>query len=319
MFKFLTQVATSTVEKTGEATARLSEAAATSESKFDVADVIVHHLKDAPLWHLEIAGIDMSITKRVVMMWIVSFVLLAVFIPAARRLKRNPLGRPGRFTGFLEVFINFIRFDVGKASMHENHKPYDPILLTLFFFILLGNLFGLIPPLGKLFQLAGEATGLLHAHAGGHHDSTELPLAVKLWPGMTFTGDIGVTAALATFSFLVILAAGFIHQGIAYIKNIVPKGIPAPLWLIMWPIEFVGMFTKPFALAIRLLANMTAGHMIIIVLMGFIFQFQSYGVVPVSILGSVAIYMLEIFVGFLQAYIFVFLTALFVAGAQHRH
>ncbi|MDH5719660.1 MAG: F0F1 ATP synthase subunit A [Spirochaetia bacterium] len=287
----------------------------TSES-FNVVEVIVHHLQDMPLWRLEIGGIDLSITKRVMMMWIGSFFLLLIFIPIARRISKDPYKKPSRFSGMMEVFINFIRKDVGEASMGHYSKHYDPFLLTLFFFILIANLIGLIPPLGEVFLTFGELTGLVHHEAGA---AGEIPFLVKLWPGITSTGDVGVTAALAGISFLVIQIAGFAHQGIAYIKNIVPNGIPGPMWIIMWPIEVFGQFTKPFALAIRLLANMTAGHMIILVFMGFIFQFQSYFVVPVSILASTAIYMLELFVAFLQAYIFVFLTALFVAGAQHRH
>lgn len=110
-----------------------------------------------------------------------------------------------------------------------------------------------------------------------------------------------------------------VSSAVLFIRNIVPDGIPLLLWPIMWPIEFIGLFTKPFALAIRLLANMTAGHMIILVLLGFIFQFQSYLVAPVSIAGSIAIYLLEIFVAFLQAYIFTFLTSLFISQVQHRH
>jgi F0F1-type ATP synthase membrane subunit a len=101
-------------------------------------------------------------------------------------------------------------------------------------------------------------------------------MAEKLWPGITATGDIAVTATLAIFTFLVILISGFAYQGAMFIRNIVPGGIPLLLWPIMWPIEFIGLFTKPFALAIRLLANMTAGHMIILVLLGFY--------IPVSIL-----------------------------------
>ncbi|RME92247.1 MAG: ATP synthase F0 subunit A [Candidatus Hydrogenedentota bacterium] len=286
----------------------------TAAEKFNLDEVVVHHLGDQPLWHLEIGGMDMSITKRVVMMWIASVLLLAIFIPLARKIAKNPYAKPSRWQSLLESLIQFVRFDVGKASMHLAHKSYDGFLLSLFFFILFCNLLGLIPPLGELVHIAGTLFGTTSSHHGH-----ELPLAVKLWPASTATGDIAVTGTLAVISFIAIQISGLIYQGIAYIKNIVPKGVPLPLWVIMWPIEVLGQFTKPFALAIRLLANMTAGHLIILVLMSFIFQFQSYLVAPASILGSTAIYMLEIFVAFLQAYIFVFLTALFIAGAQHRH
>ena len=283
---------------------------------FSMVDVMVHHLSDAVLWEFKIGGFDLSITKRVMMMWVGCFFLLLIFLPVARKIAKNPYKKPSRFVGMMEVFINFIRKDVGEGSMGHHSKHYEPFLLTLFFFVLISNLLGLVPPLGEVFLLAGEIFGLVHETAGGGH---EMPLAVKLWPGITATGDIGVTGSLAIISFIVIQIAGFAHQGIAYIKNIVPKGIPAPMWLIMWPIEFFGQFTKPFALAIRLLANMTAGHMIILVFLGLIFQFAEYYMVAISVPASAVIYLLELFVAFLQAYIFVFLTALFVAGAQHRH
>jgi F-type H+-transporting ATPase subunit a len=284
---------------------------------FNLGEVISHHLTDAPLWALSIGGIDMSITKRLVAMWTVCLLIMLIFIPLARKMSKSPYQRPSRWQGFFESLIQFVRKDVSESSMGKSSSIYDPFLLTLFFFILFSNILGLFPPLGELFQFAGESMGLLSA--GSHDNSLYLPLPIKLWPGITATGDISVTAALALYSFLAIVAAGFLHQGVAYFKNIVPSGIPAPLWIIMWPIEFIGQFTKPFALAIRLLANMTAGHLIILAIMGFIFQLATYGVVPISIIGSTAIYMLEIFVAFLQAYIFTFLTALFIASAQHRH
>lgn len=321
MWNFLTQnisqVVQGAVEHVPQVTQEVTKAShGQEEHAFNIGEVIVHHLADAPLWTIYLFGIDMSITKRVVMMWIASAFLMVVFIGLARTIAKNKFAKPGRWQGFWEVLINFVRNDISHSAMGHHSRYYDPFLLTMFFFILFGNLLGLVPSLGELAQLVGETTGLVAAVAP---QSYEIPFLVKLWPGITFTGDIGVTATLAVISFLVIQIAGFAHQGPQYTKNIVPAGIPLALWPIMWPIEFVGQFTKPFALAIRLLANMTAGHMILLVLLGFIFQFQSYGVIPVSILASLAIYFLEIFVGFLQAYIFVFLTALFVAGAQHRH
>jgi len=288
-----------------------------AEAAFSFAETIAHHLSDAPLWKLEAAGYDISITKRVVMLFLGAFVLLLILIPAARRIGGDPYRKPSRFSGFIEVLVNFIRNDVAHASLGHHAHPYEPFLLTLFFFILVSNLLGLIPSLGEITVTIGQAVGVIHAHAG--HDSLQLPLAEKLWPGITATGDIAVTATLAIFSFIVILISGFAYQGVLFVRNVVPDGIPLLLWPIMWPIEFLGLFTKPFALAIRLLANMTAGHMIILVLLGFIFQFQSYYIAPVSVAGAVAIYMLELFVAFLQAYIFTFLTSLFIAQVQHRH
>lgn len=291
--------------------------AAAHGEAFSFAETIAHHLSDAPLWKLELAGFDISITKRVMMLFLAAGLLLLILIPPARRIAKNPYAKPSRFSGFVEVLVNFIRNDVAHASLGHHSHPYEPYLLTLFFFILISNLLGLIPSLGEIYVTIGQAVGLIHAHGG--HDSLQLPLAEKIWPGITATGDIGVTATLAIFSFIVILISGFAYQGVLFIRNIVPNGIPLLLWPIMWPIEFIGLFTKPFALAIRLLANMTAGHMIILVLLGFIFQFQSYFIAPVSVAGAVAIYLLELFVAFLQAYIFTFLTSLFISQVQHRH
>ena len=284
---------------------------------FNFAETIAHHLSDAPLWKLELGGFDISITKRVVMLFIAAGLLLLILIPPARRIAKNPYAKPSRFSGLIEVLVNFIRNDVAHASLGHHSHPYEPYLLTLFFFILISNLLGLIPSLGEIYVTIGQAIGFVHAHGG--HDSLQLPLAEKLWPGITATGDIGVTATLAIISLLVILISGFAYQGVLFIRNIVPAGIPLALWPIMWPIELIGIFTKPFALAIRLLANMTAGHMIILVLLGFIFQFQSYYIAPVSVAGAVAIYMLELFVAVLQAYIFTFLTTLCISQVQHRH
>ncbi|MBV6494003.1 MAG: ATP synthase subunit a [Turneriella sp.] len=285
--------------------------------EFNVAETIAHHLSDAPLWKLELSGYDISITKRVVMLFIAALLLCLILIPFARRIAKDPYKKPSRFTGFLEVLVNFIRKDVAHASLGHHSHPYEPFLLTLFFFILFANLLGLIPPIGEIVTTVGQVVGVAPAHTA--HDSLSLPMAEKLWPGLTATGDIAVTATLAMVSLLVIFISGFAYQGPLFVRNVVPDGIPLLLWPIMWPIEVIGIFTKAFALAIRLLANMTAGHMILIVLLGFIFQFQSYIIAPVSVLSAGAIYVLEIFVACLHAFIFTFLTSLFIAQVQHRH
>lgn len=290
------------------------EASAEESGAFDLNRVINHHLGDSKLWDFSISGYDFPITKRVVMMWIAAILLMMIFIPAARYMAKNSYSRPGRFRGMVEVFVDFVRHDVGHSAMGHHSKSYEPFLLSLFFFILFSNLLGLIPPIGETIKTIAEFAGYHFEPKNG-----EVPLLVKLWPGITATGDLSVTATLAIVSFIVIQVTGFLYQGIAYIKNIVPAGVPWAIWPIMWPIELLGQIIKPFALAIRLLANMTAGHMLILVFIGFIFQFSTWLIVPVSIPVTTAIYLLEIFVAFLQAYIFVFLTALFIAGSQHRH
>ncbi len=289
----------------------------TEETTFNLGEIINHHLADSPLWHIEYNGFDLSITKRVVMLWIASFFLLSIFIPTANKIARNPYKRPSRFAGLIEVLIQYIRTAICRNTLGRHSKHYEPFLLTLFFFILFCNLLGLLPPLGEISQLVAQSVGWVSAeHSAGGHGT---PFLVKLWPAITATGDISVTASLAGLVFIIILLSGFIYQGILYPKNIVPSGVPFLLAPLLWLIELAGLLIKPIALSIRLLANMTAGHIIILILMSFIFQFKNYFVVFVSVGTSTAIYFLEIFVSFLQAYIFTFLASLFIAEAQHRH
>ncbi|AXR69386.1 F0F1 ATP synthase subunit A [Leptospira mayottensis] len=280
-----------------------------------------------------VGGFDMHITKRVTMMWIVAFLLFIIFIPAAKIIAKNPLKVQSRFANTVEVFVNFLRKDIVDESMHGHGHGYYHYIFTLFFFILFCNLMGLVPSVGELLVVGKEygaiaATKiglitpipekLIAAHEG--HGSHEAPFVAKIWSGITVTGDISVTMTLALLTMFLIYTAGFVYQGPKFIWHSVPNGVPLPLYLIMWPLEFiVSPMAKTFALTVRLLANMTAGHVIILALMGFIFQFQSWGIVPVSIIGSGLIYVLEIFVAFLQAYIFVLLTSLFVGLSMHRH
>jgi F-type H+-transporting ATPase subunit a len=188
---------------------------------------------------------------------------------------------PRGLRNFFEPLILFIRNAVLIPNMGEAGLPYLPFLLTLFCFVLMCNLLGLVPG------------------------------------GATATANISVTATLAIISAIVTHAAGVRQNGgLHYLKSIVP---PVPLWL--WPlmlvVEIIGMLAKPFALAVRLWANMNAGHIVLLVIMGFIFLFKNWGVVGISLFGGVAISMLEIFVALVQAYVFTFLTAVFMGLALH--
>jgi len=316
----------------------LTSGLSASESEaFDLNEVILHHLSDSVVFPLNIGGrkvwegesdfeenhsemfyasdgrkyyfvggLDLHITRRVTMMWIGCVVLFIIFIPAANRISRDPMKISGRFASAVEVLVRFIQKDVVDSSMHGHGKAYTHFMLTLFFFILSGNLMGIIPPLGEILTMFTDE---------GHHH-----ILAQIWSGITTTGDISVTMTLALFTFVLILGTGFYYQGIHFIPNSVPKGVPWALWPLMWPLEFiVSPIAKCFALTVRLLANMTTGHVIILALLGFIFKFQSYAIVPISILGAGAIYLLEIFVAFLQAYIFVLLTSIFVGSVMHRH
>lgn len=317
----------------------LTASESSQKEEFDIAEVITHHLVDAPIFPLAIGGkkvfegdpefnpnypaifedhatgkkyhfkdaiLEMHITKRVTMMWIVSLTLILIFVPLARKIAKNPYRVQSRGAGAVEAVLQFLKNDVIETSMHGHGHGYYGYLFSLFFFVLFCNLFGLIPSVGEIIALF---TG------GGHHS-----LAGEIWSGITVTGDVSVTAALAGLTLILIYLTGFIYQGPLFPIYSVPNGVPAALYVLMLPLEFIiSPIAKSFALTVRLLANMTAGHVVILALLGFIFQFQSYFIVPISILGSVAIYLLEIFVAFLQAYIFTLLTSLFVGSSMHRH
>ena len=170
-----------------------------------------------------------------------------------------------------------------KPSIGKGYEKFLPFLLTIFFFILTCNFLGLIP---------GAATS---------------------------TSNISVTATLAVISFIVTQAGGMMRNGIfGYFKGLIPHGIPAWLLPIMFVVEILGLFTKPFALAIRLFANMTAGHIVILALLGLIFILKTPFVSPVSVLFALFIYLLEILVSLIQAYIFTMLSALFIGMAVHQ-
>lgn len=261
-----------------------------------IVDHVMHHVQDAnyidlpglkiELPHLHLFGLDLSITKHVVMMWISAIIVLAIFAVLARRKTLVP---KGSFRNFFEVFVVFVRDEmVYKIMGEEMGRRFLPFFLTQFFFILTCNLLGLVPFMA------------------------------------TATGNIAVTGALALITLGVTQIGGMIEQGFfTYLKNIVPPGIPAWLLPIMVPVEILGQFTKPFALTVRLFANMTAGHLVILSLFALIFIFRGFGdivsyAVSPGVVGFVLfISLLEIFVALIQAYIFTFLSIIFIGAALH--
>ncbi|MBT3602783.1 MAG: F0F1 ATP synthase subunit A [Candidatus Latescibacteria bacterium] len=233
-----------------------------------------------PLPHLELFGIDMSITVHLVMMWIASLFLLLTLISTTKKRGLVPSG----FANAIEALIIFIRDDIVIPNIGKKDTPrFLPFLLTAFIFILACNLLGLIPF------------------------------------GATATANINVTATLAICSFMAMLVGGIRHNGfIGYFVGLIPSGLPLWLMPLMIPLEFLGLFTKPFALAVRLFANMTAGHVVIISLLSLIFVLNTVVVAPASVIFALAIYLLEIFVSFVQAYVFTLLSAVFIGMAIHQ-
>jgi len=240
---------------------------------------------------LEPLGVE--ITKFMVLELVAAVLMILIFIPVSRRIAS---GRPprGRFWNLFEAMILFVRDEMVRPAIgRPTADRFVPFILTLFFFILFCNLLGMIP-----------------------------------WAGSP-TGSISVTAALAVIAFCVVLGAGMLRFGpVKFWTGLVPHmELPLVLAIFLKPmilaIEVMGLLIKHTILAVRLLANMFAGHLVLAVILWFITASAGsglwYGVMPASVLGATALSMLELFVAFLQAYIFAFLTALFIGMAVHQH
>jgi F-type H+-transporting ATPase subunit a len=239
---------------------------------------------------------EYGITNHLVMLILAALLLMIVMPLAARARGLVPSG----LRNMVEAVLQYIREEVARPILGHNTDKYVPVLWTLFFLILTANLLGMIP--------LGPALGSFDAHLAHM--------------GGTATGNISITAGLALCAFLFIHVSGIREQGfVHYCKNFVPHVHPILLVLFI-PLEILAAFVKPFALAVRLFANMLAGHIVLAVILGFgIVGLQmgggGYGITFAAALGAVALSLLELFVAFLQAYIFTFLTTLFVGMAVH--
>ena len=230
--------------------------------------------------------LDLSITKTVAAIFFSCFIALFLFISLSRSYKKTGISAPKGIQGFLEPIILFVRDDIAISNIGKHkYEKYMPYLLTVFFFILINNIMGLVP----------------------------FPPPF----GANVTGNIAVTLTLAVFTFIITQFSGKKQ----YWRHIfATPGMPAWLLPIMVPVEILGMFTKPFALTIRLFANITAGHIIVLSLVSLIFIFKSLAVAPVSVLFVIFMNCLELFVAFLQAYVFTLLSALFIGlAAEEDH
>lgn len=205
-------------------------------------------------------------------------VIILTYAASSNRKNKSPKG----LGNFIEMLIEFVRDDIVIPSMGKSGEKLLPFFFTIFFFILFANFIGLIPFMS------------------------------------TATGNVSVTASLALITFAMIQIHGIKNNGFfGYFKGLIPGGVPVFVLPVMIVIEFVGLLTKPFALCIRLFANMTAGHIVILAFISLIFTL-GYAIVPVSIAFSLFIYILEILVALLQAYIFTMLSALFIGMAIHQ-
>ena len=223
---------------------------------------------------------DFSITKNVAALAMSSLVLIIVFASVAKSYRRRAGQAPSGVQSFLEPFVVFIRDEVAKKSIGPKYERYMPYLLTVFFFIWFNNLLGLTPGAANL------------------------------------TGNIAVTMMLALLTLLITLFSSNKY----YWEHIFwTPGVPLPLRIIMIPVELIGVVTKPFSLMVRLFANITAGHIIILSFISLIFIFRSALTGLLSVPFGLFISVLELLVSVLQAYIFTLLTAMYIGGALEEH
>lgn len=283
------------------------------QARPDLGEVVLHHTADAysigiepffhfswhrwPDLHLGPLTVNLTPTKHVAFLVIAALLVFLTMWGAGRRLERQRAGEraPKGFANAIEAMVLFVRNEIAVANIGHDGVKFAPYIMTLFFFILYANLLGLIPH------------------------------------GSTATGNVAVTGALAITAFLTIEISGFLKLGPkGYLRTIFPT-VPGMggagavvIALAMAPIELVGKFVKPFALAIRLFGNMTAGHFVILSLFGLIFLFGhldgwNWGIGFATAGLVLGIMLLEIFVAFLQAYVFALLTAVFIGLMQHEH
>ncbi|MGL4632675.1 MAG: F0F1 ATP synthase subunit A [Leadbetterella sp.] len=223
--------------------------------------------------------LDFSITKNVANLMLSATLLVIIFISVAKGYTKNKGKAPSGIQSFFEPLIVYMRDEVVKPAIGKKYEKFFPYLLTLFFFILINNLLGLFPG------------------------------------GANFTGNIAVTMLLAVITFLLTNLNGNKY----YWKHIFLPDTPVFMYLIIIPVEIAGVFMKPLSLMIRLFANITAGHIIMLSLFSLIFIFKSYAVSPV--VAGFALFMncIELLVAFLQAYIFTMLTSMYIGSAVDDH
>lgn len=249
------------------------------EGELGLPEVIMHHITNADIPALA----QWHVSKAVLMMWAAAAFLI-LFLGWALRKSRIGAGAPKGATNMIEAVAVFVRDEIAVAYMGKTWgRRFTPYLLTLFLFILTCNLMGMLP--------------------GSY----------------TATSNLNVTFALALLTLVLMIGSGIYVMGpVGYIKHMVPEGTPMSLAPLLIVIETLSTFVKPVALTIRLGANMTAGHIVILVMLSFLFIFQSMLVgVFISVPMAVAISMLEVIVAFIQAYVFTLLTAIFIGMLVH--
>jgi F-type H+-transporting ATPase subunit a len=229
-----------------------------------------------PLVDLQIGGLDASFTNSSLMM-VITVALIGAFL--ALSVGRGALV-PGRWQSIAELIYEFVAKLIDETLGHQGRR-YFPIIFTLFIFVLIGNMLGMLPY------------------------------------SFTFTSHIAVTFAMAMVVFVAVTILGFAKHGLHFFSFFVPPGAPVFMWPLLIPIEIISYLSRPVSLSVRLFANMLAGHTLLKVFAGFVVALGAAGVVPLAFI--VALTGLEILIAFLQAYVFAILTCLYINDALHLH
>ena len=275
-------------------------------------DIIRHHVTNAPISEDSIFApianflnsYSIPFNKHVLMLWIAAIVTIGISLWATRRYRKNINAQPKGLSHIYEMLLDFIKKEIVVPNVGSNHaNRWTPLAASFFIFILMCNFLGLIP----FFEKVG---------GGG---------------GATATGNFGVTVGLATITFCAIIIAGTLKHGfIGHWKNMIPSGVPAPVLIILIPIEIIDMFVKPLALTLRLGANMTAGHIGMLAIFGLPYLIgspavpsegllpqPSWGFAIIAVGLNIGIFFLEIIVSLVQAYVFTLLSSVFIGMAIH--
>jgi F-type H+-transporting ATPase subunit a len=298
-----------------------------TEDAFDAGEVIIGHVSNSSLEHPilqlpTIFGVDFSITKHVLMLWIVAILVFVAITWTVRRYLKQEDPVPSGFMTVLEAVVQFIRDSIVLPNVGKKYlNTWTPLILTFFFFIFSANAIGLFP----IFDVIGAINRFIFG--GSAHDHSFVNSL--LHGSTTATGNYNVTAGLASITFFAIILAGSkAHGFIKHWKNLAPSGLAWPVYIILIPIEIIGMLVRPFALTMRLAANMTGGHIAILAIVSFVFIFAGLFNSAIAGIGigalvsvplAVGISALEIIIIIVQAYVFTMLTAVFIGMAINVH
>jgi len=262
------------------------------------AEILMHHVTDARYGHLVVGPLDLGPTKHLVFFLLAAAIVLVLVRLAIRSYRE---GIPTGVGAAVETLVVYIRDEIAEKNIGHDGRKYTPLLLSFFFFILIAALLGLLPLPTYDFST--------------HHFSVV---------SATSTGNLSVTLGLAIVAFIAMQFAGISKYGLVHhFTNMIPPGLPKWLLPIIIPVEILGMFSKPFALMIRLFANMLAGHMVITTLLLLIPLMSAIGLlfgvpmIPISLALALFIMTLEILVAFIQAYVFTLLTSIFIGMSAH--